>query len=352
MLDDPKLFLEIDKSNMFDDLEKFPKQIIESKEIINNTTLEKIYKIDNIIITGMGGSAISGDIIKTYLRNKINIPIYVNRQYDLPKWANKNTLLLVQSYSGNTEETISAFKNGFQKRCKTICISSGGKLEKLSKKREIPYIKIPSGYQPRAATAYLLFTLLYSLEKIGIFDNLIQSEIDETIKLSEEILKENKRDVPEEKNEAKKIAKKILGKIPIVYGWGVYSPISLRWRQQFNENSKIISFSDEVSECNHNDLVGWSSNAEVSKKSICLLFRDKKEESIYLSKRLDFMKKLYSEVTNDVIEIEIKTEKRLAKMMYAMYLGDFISAYLAILRKVDPSSVDIIHELKNELAKI
>lgn len=352
MLDDSKSFSEIDKSNMFDDIEKFPEQIREARDIIKNSNLDKLYKIDNIIITGMGGSAISGDIIKTYLRNKLNIPIYVNRRYDLPKWANKNTLLFVQSYSGNTEETLSAFKHGFQKRCQIISISSGGKLEEFSKKREVPHIKIPSGYQPRAATAYLLFSSLFSLEKIGIFENLVESEIDETIKVTEKILNENKRTVPEEKNQSKKIAKKIKGKLPIIYGWEMYSPISLRWRQQFNENSEIIAMSDEVSESNHNDIVGWSSNPEVSKKCVCILFRDRKIESVYINKRLDFMKKFYSDVTSEVIEIEIKAEKRLAKMIQALYLGDFISAYLAILRKVDPSAVDIIHELKNELAKI
>ncbi len=352
MLDDPKSLSEIDKSNMFEDIEKFPEQIKETQELIKNTKLEKLYKIDNIIITGMGGSAISGDILKTYLRTKLNIPIYVNREYDLPKWANKNTLLFVQSYSGNTDETLSAFKHGFQKRCQIITISSDGKLEKFSKKRKLQHIKIPSGYQPRAATAYLLFSSLFALGKVGVYEGLVESEIDETIKITEEILEENKRNVPEKENESKKIAKRIHGKLPIIYGWGIYSPMSLRWRQQFNENSKIIAMSDEVSESNHNNIVGWSSDPDISKKCVCIMFRDPKEESIYLSKRLDFMKKLYSDVASDVIEIEINAEKRLAKMMQAMYLGDFISAYLAILRKVDPAAVDIIHELKDELSKL
>ncbi|MEF8879875.1 MAG: bifunctional phosphoglucose/phosphomannose isomerase [Candidatus Thermoplasmatota archaeon] len=352
MLDDLKKISEIDRSGMLEDVEKFPDQIKETKEIVQKTSLEKLYKIDDIIITGMGGSAISGDILQTFLSNKIDIPIFVNRRYDLPRWTNKNTLVFVQSYSGNTEETLSAFKHAYQKKCQIIAITSGGKLQEHCKKREIPYIQIPGGFQPRAATAYLLFSSLFALKKTGIFKKIPQSEIDETIDLAEEIRNRNKKDVETDKNYAKRIATKIHGKIPQIYGWDIYNPIALRWRQQFNENSKVIARCDEVSECTHNDLVGWSSNPEASKNFSCILFRDDKRESVYLKKRLDFMKKLYNDVAANVIEISIKGEKRLSKMMYAMYIGDFISCYLAILRKTDPTPVDIIDELKEELSKI
>jgi len=352
MLDDLKLISEIDKSDMLSLVAGFPEQIKEAKDIVNSSSLDSFFKIDNIVISGMGGSSISGDIIQSLLRDRIDIPIFVTRQYDLPKWVNKNTLIISQSYSGNTEEILSTFKHAWQKRCKIIGISSGGKLQEFCEKREIPHIKIPSGFPPRAATGYILFSALYALKKIGILNIDLESEIKEAISITEDFRKNNKKEVPEDNNISKQMAKKILSTIPQVYGFDIYSPIAKRWCTQFNENSKIICRYDEVSECNHNDIVGWSLNPEVSKKFTCILFRDDENESIYMAKRFDFMKKLFQEVAGNVIEIKSQGKKRLAKMMYTMYLGDFISCYLAILRKIDPTPVDAITELKNELAKL
>jgi len=352
MLDNLEEIREIDKSNMFKDLERFPEQIYESEELVKSTEIPSLFKIDNIIISGMGGSAISGDILQELFRDRIDIPIYVNRQYDLPKWANKNTLVLSQSYSGNTEETLSTFKHACQKHCKIIAISSGGKLEEYCEKRQIPFIKIPSGIQPRAATGYILFSALYALKKTGVVTHDISSELQETVEVLKEFRNQNKLDVKESENIAKQISKSLLKSIPQVYGFRFYTPIAKRWCTQFNENSKIICRFDEVSESNHNDIVGWSMDPDVSKKFTCVLIRDHETESIYITTRLNFMKKLLSDVAGDVIEISAKGKRRLTKMMYTMYLGDYVSCYLAILRKVDPSPVEAIAELKNELAKI
>ncbi|RLF32974.1 MAG: bifunctional phosphoglucose/phosphomannose isomerase [Thermoplasmata archaeon] len=352
MLDDLNLISKIDKTNMLDAVAGFPEQIKEAKEIVEHTHIPIILKIDNIIISGMGASAISGDIVQTLFRDKIDIPIYVNRQYNLPKWANKDTLVLSQSYSGNTEETLSTFKHAYQKHCKIIGISSGGKLQEFCERRELPHIKIPAGIQPRAATGYILFSSIFLLKKIGVLTDDIESEINETIIVTEEFRNQNKKDIPKTSNISKQYAEKIFDKTPQVYGWGIYTPIARRWCTQFNENSKIVCRWDEIPECNHNDIVGWSMNPEVTKNFICILFRDSENETIYMSKRIDFMKKLFEDVAGGVIEVQVKGKKRLAKMMYAMYLGDFISCYLGILRNVDPTPVDAITELKNELAKI
>ena len=352
MLDDLDQISKIDKSSMLEVIEKFPEQIIETVDIVNSTDITSVFKVDDIVLSGMGGSGVSGDIIQSFFRDKLDIPIYVNRGYDLPKWANKNTLLISQSYSGNTEETLSTFKHGFQKRCKIIGITSGGKLKEYCGKREIPLIKIPTGIAPRAATAYLLFSSFLILEKTGLLRDSMDSQIKETISTVKDFRDKNKKKIPEKDNISKQIAKKIMGTIPQVYGWGVYMPIAKRWCTQFNENSKIISRYDEVPECNHNDIVGWSSNPEATKKFTCILFRDEEEESVYMSKRLNFMKKLFDDVSSKTIEIHIRGKKRLAKMIYAMYLGDYVSCYLSVLRKVDPTPVVVIDELKKELSSI
>jgi len=352
MLDDLKLISETDKSNMLDIVEKFPEQIKTSFDIKNSPILGSYLKIDNIIISGMGASSISGDIIQRLFLDRIDIPIFVNRQYTLPKWANKNTLLISQSYSGNTEETLNTFKYGYQKRCKIIGISSDGRLQELCEKSEIPFIKIPAGIPPRTATGYMLFSTIFAMKKIGVIKSDINSEIEETILVINDLKNHIKKEIPEDENISKQLAKKIFNTIPQIYGFEFYTPIAKRWCTQFNENSKIICRYDEVPECNHNDIVGWSLNPEVSKNFTCILFRDSENESIYISKRLNFMKKLFEEVSANVIEININGKKRLAKMLYAMHLGDFTSIYLSILRGIDPTPVDAITELKNELAKI
>jgi len=352
MLDDLKLISETDRSNMIDVLVHFPDQIKESMEIVKSSNIPNFIKIDNVLITGMGASGIIGDILQSLFRDKIDIPIFVNREYDLPKWVRKDTLAIFISYSGNTEETLSSFKIAHQKKCKIICISSGGRLQELCEKRDITHIKVPSGLQPRASTAYLLFPIIYIFKKNGLLKNNIEADIEETISVIDHFINNNKKSIPERDNLSKQIANRIFNTIPQMYGWGVYFPIAKRWRTQFNENSKIIARDDVVSESNHNDIVGWSYNPEISKQFSCILFRDKSSESIRMSTRLDFMKTLFEDVSANVIEVYPKGKSKLAKMMYMMCLGDFVSYYLAILRKIDPSPVDVITELKKRLAEI
>ena len=352
MLDDLKTISEIDISNMLDDLVQYPEQIKKALEIAENAEIERFIKIDNVIITGMGASAISGDIVGCLFRDRLDVPLVVNRDYDLPKWAKKDTLTIFVSYSGNTEETLSSFKIASQKNCKILCISSGGKLQELCERRDLTHIKIPSGFQPRAATMFILFPLMVFLKRFALLKNDIQSDIDEAIEVAQDFVKSNNKSVSKESNFSKQIAEKIYGTAPQIYGWGVYAPIATRWRQQFNENSKLIAREAVVSECNHNDIVGWSANPEMSKKFSCILFRDRADESRYMSTRLNFMKTLFEDTASNVVEIHAKGKSRLAKMMYMMYLGDFASCYLAVLRKIDPSPVDVIMELKKRLAEL
>ena len=341
----------VDKANMLDGLARFPEQIKEALTIAEAVQRFNFLKIDNVVVAGMGGSAISGDIMLSLFRDKLDVPLIVNREYDLPKWVNKDTLVICISYSGNTDETLSSFKIASQKKCKILCISTGGKLQNLAEKRGIPFIKIPAGIQPRAATAYLLFSSIIFLKKIGLLKTAIDTDIEETIAVTIDFVTLNKKEVPEENNLAKQLAKKIFNTIPQIYGWGVYTPIAIRWRHQLNENSKIIARSDIVPECNHNDIVGWSGNPDISKQFSCILFRDKLEETIDMTTRLNFMRDLFHNTAGNVIEVSPKGKSQLAKMMYLMCLGDFTSCYLAVLRGINPSPVDIITELKKRLAE-
>jgi glucose/mannose-6-phosphate isomerase len=351
MANDIEKITMIDKANMLVGLARFPEQIKEALTIAEAVQRFNFLKIDNVVVAGMGGSAISGDIMLSLFRDKLDVPLIVNREYDLPKWVNKDTLVICISYSGNTDETLNSFKIASQKKCKILCISTGGKLQDLAEKRGIPFIKIPAGIQPRAATAYLLFPSIIFLKKIGLLKTAIETDIEETIAVTTDFVTLNKKEVPEENNLAKQLAKKIFNTIPQIYGWGVYTPIAIRWRHQLNENSKIIARSDIVPECNHNDIVGWSGNPDISKQFSCILFRDKDEETIDMTTRLNFMRDLFHNTAGNVIEVSPKGKSQLAKMMYLMCLGDFTSCYLAVLRGINPSPVDIITELKERLAE-
>ena len=351
MANDSEKIATVDRANMLDGLARFPEQIKESLAIAETVERFNFLKVDNVIIAGMGASAISGDIMASLFRDKLDVPLIVNRDYDLPKWVNKDTLVVCISYSGNTDETLSSFKIAYQKKCKIICISTGGKLQELAEKRQVPFVKIPSGIQPRAATAYLLFPSIIFLKKIGLLKTTIDADIEETIEITREFVTMNNKAVPEEMNQAKQIARKIHNTIPQIYGWGIYTPIAVRWRHQLNENSKIIARTDIVPECNHNDIVGWSQNPDISKQFSCILLRDKEEESIDLTTRLNFMRDLFHNTAGSVLEVQSKGKSQLAKKMYLMCLGEFTSCYLAVLRGIDPSPVDIITELKKRLAE-
>jgi glucose/mannose-6-phosphate isomerase len=351
MVEDTERITLVDKANMLDGLARFPEQIKEALAIAEATPRFNFLKIDNVVVAGMGASAISGDIMASLFRDKLDVPMIVNREYDLPKWVNKDTLVICISYSGNTDETLSSFKIASQKKCKIICISTGGKLQDLAEKREVPFVKIPSGIQPRAATAYLLFPSIIFLKRIGLLKTAIETDIQETIAVTQDFVTMNKKMAADESNLAKQSAKKIFGTIPQIYGWGIYTPIAIRWRHQFNENSKVIARTDLAPDCNHNDIVGWSANPEISKQFSCILFRDKDEESVDMTTRLNFMRDLFHSTAGNVIEVSPKGKSQLAKMMYLMCLGDFTSCYLAVLRGVDPSPVDIITELKKRLAE-
>jgi glucose/mannose-6-phosphate isomerase len=252
-------------------------------------------------------------------------------------------LVFIISYSGNTEESISAFLDGIKRGCKLIALSSNGILEKLSEKYNIPFIKIPAGYQPREAIAWLLFPIGKILEAQGLFKLDIKECLTVLKKLS---LKLTARSAKE--NPARKIALKLnsLGKIPIIYGHTYLLPVAKRWATQLNENSKLIAFSSSFPEMTHNEIVGLNNNSHRD-KFVHILLRAENENK-RLRKRIELTKKL---VLRNNLEIYAEGKTTLAKILSLLYIGDFVSFYLAVLRKVDPVPVKIIEKLKFLLKK-
>ncbi|MFW6040378.1 MAG: bifunctional phosphoglucose/phosphomannose isomerase [Thermoplasmatota archaeon] len=344
MLDDPQKIKEIDKEGMLTILENFPEQI---EEIIEQLDIDILpFQPEVIVVAGMGGSGIVGDILKSFLAHRISVPIYVNKDYSIPSFVDKNTLFFAISYSGNTEETLNATRKAIERGAKVIAISSGGEMEKICEENEKLLIKAPRGYPPRGAIAFMFIPVLKLLSEMLIYDSDVDliDTISEIKKLRDRI----KLDVETEKNEAKKLAKRLYRKIPVIYGHSIYNAVANRWHTQFNENSEILSWYGALPEMNHNEIVGWKGDKNADIFAPVLLRC--KEEDDRINKRIELTKKMvFEDVSDDIIEVMAEGDTPLAKILYLIYLGDYVSIYLALLYDRDPSPVDIIDELKKRL---
>jgi glucose/mannose-6-phosphate isomerase len=334
---------------MLGDLIKTPIYCLNAIDIARKIHIKFSLKPKNIVIIGMGGSAIGGEILKDWLHQKIQIPIEVCRDYILPGYVDKDTLIFANSYSGNTEETLKSFLEANKRQCKIIAITSGGKIEEFCKKLDIIQIKIPSGLQPRVAIPYLFFPLPILLDRIGILPS-VGTELKETINIIKKIVEANSPEIRIKENRAKRIAIDILGTIPIIYGFRQYSSISYRLKSQFNENSKILCKNGVFPEINHNETVGYEAPLNILNKFSIILIRDS-QESPEIRNRIEVSSNLVFRRVKKIIEINAKGKGRLAKMFSVLCLGDFVSVYLALLQNKDPTPVKIIDSVKRELAK-
>lgn len=290
--------------------------------------------IKRVIITGMGGSAIAGEILKSYLQDE-KTPISVNRGYNLPKDADKETLVVVSSYSGNTEETLSAYKDAIRKSCKIVSITSGGKLLHFSTTNRTAVIKIPLGMQPRAALAYSFFPMLKLMEKLRITTSR-KMEVETLVKnLDKKIFMQT----------GLALSEKLVGQIPLIYSSEIMSAVGSRWKTQINENAKTMAFNNVFSELNHNELQAIEN---LNAKFHCIMLRTDKDAH-RITKRMDITKEHLKAKGIDVTDIAIKGNTLLTKLFSAIYIGDWMSYFLALRYKTDPTPVPIIEAFKKEL---
>ncbi|MHA1793288.1 MAG: bifunctional phosphoglucose/phosphomannose isomerase [Promethearchaeota archaeon] len=360
ILNDLDRIREIDKHNMLEVIEKSPrfmKWCIDTywndknsrmKDIIIDLRQQGSFK--GVFIVGMGGSAISGDVIVDWLRDLVKMPIFVIRGYKLPAFIDSNYLGVFLSYSGNTEETLSCFLDARSRKIVSVGITSGGLLENFLKLSGNKYILVPSGYQPRAAFLYLFTTLaLLMIQLISQPVESLYSEIEETNELLEELRGKYAKSIPIEKNPAKSCAMKLFKTIIAVYGFDHLTSVARRFKGQFNENGKNPAYHDSFSELNHNETVGWEISPDVSSNISCIILRDDRSESDPIKVRIDYTKKIIEKKANCVVELHATGKSRLARMLSLIFLGDFISTYLAILNDKDPTPVNYIQGLKDEL---
>lgn len=305
-------------------------------------------KPDKIIVAGMGGSGIGGELVKDYARNQATVPIEVSKDYNLPAYANSRTLVVIVSYSGDTEETLSALLDAMEKRCMIYCISSGGILLKFAEKLKVPFLRVPAGMPPRAASPYLLVPQLVLLEKMQIISDASEG-LSQAITVLEKVSRENAPEKIVESNLAKQLASGINGTVPVIYGFGIYRGVAQRWKQQFNENSKVPAKWEVFPELNHNEVVGWENAGSLAECLSTVFLRDKKEPPEVRS-RIEITKSLMPKASKQ-FEVWAQGKSTLAKMLSTIVVGDFTSVYLAILRGVDPTPVQTINILKQKLGE-
>jgi len=341
----------LDVSNMRKLLVEFPGQVKDALRIGKNARVSlNAKRIRNIVVTGLGGSAIGGDLLRSFLAGEASVSLAVNRYYVLPDYVDANSLVIVSSYSGNTEETIAAHNDAARRKAQVLCVSSNGETERLAKKYKHALVKIPPGLPPRAALGYSFFPVLVILAKLGIVKSKT-GQIKETVAMLREKSSEYAA-LGSRMNRALELATRLYNRLPIVYsGAEWYDSVNLRWRGQLSENAKVLAFGHVVPEMNHNELVGWNVLKEQMKGMAVLLLKDKRMHP-RVAMRMDIMKKVIGPYAADIVEVESEGESLLARMFSLIYLGDWTSFYLAILNGVDPTPVKVIDYLKEELAKV
>lgn len=297
----------------------------------------------NIILTGLGGSAISGDLLKNYLGDEIKVPFLVNRNYSLPGFADEKTLLIASSYSGNTEETLSVLNEAILRKCSIIVLTTGGKAKKTAIENSIPVIELKQGFQPRYALGIGFFSLLLVLEKIGVIAR--QNEIEIIL----ELWKTKGKEYADDDNVAFQLAESLLGFTPIIYSIAdLTSSAGYRFKCQLNENSKLHAFHNEIPEMNHNEIIGWETYTEKSfPVKVVNLLDDQCNAQI--KKRFEFMNEIFSQKKIDVINLKSNENYFKVRLMDLIYLCDWITFYIAVQRGFDPSEIDNINQLKDRL---
>ncbi len=319
----------IDKSDMRGLILKFPQQCREAMPLSKGMILPKT--INKIVVCGMGGSAIAGDVLQAYMRNAA-LPVMVVRDYQLPSWIDEETLVIGLSYSGNTEETLTCIDQALAQHCIVLGVTSGGKLkEKLDR-----VILIPLGLPPRSALGYLFFPVLGILSHSKLI-NVSNDELNEMLELI-------KNAGPIEES-AQATLRKMGDRIPIIYTSPALAPIGYRIKTQINENAKQPAFCHVIPEMNHNELVGFRHMRK--EHFVIVLIRDLKDNP-RIQKRMDLNKEYMSRMA-DVVEYHVKGSGLLARMFSTMYWGDFLSYHMAIKNREDPTPVDVITELKQNL---
>ncbi|MEM1988606.1 MAG: bifunctional phosphoglucose/phosphomannose isomerase [Candidatus Woesearchaeota archaeon] len=319
------------KESARDQIVAFPEQFYKVKVPKIKAELSSV---KGIVIVGMGGSALSGEILKNYLEyKKIKIPVHIIREYHIPEYVDKHYLIFVQSYSGSTEETISCLRDCYSKKLNTIVISSGGYIKELADKYNFPFVELPKGYQPRLALGYFLFA------ELSLLEELLSLNLDAELELLKMVNWKNHEEY------GRQLAEKI-NATPIIYASYSLSSVAMIWKALINECSKQACFFNFFSELNHNEMVGFT----LSKDYYVIILQDV-EDHYRIKKRMELFQDIMKKMEIKTVIISFKGSSYLSRVLSLIHIGMWVSYYLAIKNEVDPEKVEIIEDFKRKLGK-
>ncbi len=311
-------------------------------------------EIRNVVFTGLGGSAIGADFVRSLMEECGTVPMQVNRDYTMPSYVGPHTLVIAGSYSGNTEETLAAYAAAKRTGAQCAVVTSGGTIRRLAEEAGDTVALVPGGQPPRSATGYMLFPMLGYLAHRGLFTHDLTPDLTEAVTLLETMAAVLGPDVPTARNPAKKLALDLFGKIPVIYGsQGYRGAVAVRWKGQFNENAKLAAFANVFPEQNHNEILAWTLAARQSQNWAVLFLRDHKEaaEMPRIAHRVEVTKQVIGSAAV-IREVWAKGDSLIARMLYLAHYADYVTVYLAYLNAICPTDIASIDHLKAEMAKL
>lgn len=341
MLDDLKYIHEKDAQDALGVAEKQWEQLKKKYEV----SLDGFSEPQNIVLSGMGGSAWPADYLNTW--PGLNLPFEINRNYILPAYVDKKTLFIASSYSGNTEETLSALKEAEKRNAQIVIMSSGGQLEKTAQEKNHKFYKIPSGSQPRMSSFYFIAALLEIFSQLGVVD---KSCLEERNSIADWLREQTlgwRPDVPSSKNPAKQLAQELMGKTVIIYSGPLMAPAAHKWKVCMTENAKNLSWDNQYPELNHNEFTGWSGHPTQKPFAIVEIRSNKELERI--QQRFDVTERLLSGMRPSPNVVVPKGASVPQQLFWSSMFGDFVSIYLALLNGVNPTPVDLVEKFKKAL---
>jgi len=337
-----------DSDDMLGRIKDLPKQVRDAWTIASKATIAPAYSdVRNIVVAGMGGSAIGGDLAAALLADELKVPMTVHRDYGLPAYVGRDSLVIVSSYSGNTEETLSSFEEARKRGAKVLALTTGGKIAELARASNYPIVTFSYKAQPRAALGYSLGLVLGVLTKLGFARDLsddIEAALSDLAKLEERV-HEGART-----NDAKKMAIDLQGRIPFAYGAGVMGVMARRVKGQWNENAKNWSAFDVMSELNHNAVVGFE-HPPIAKEALTVLLLRSDRDNPRHKLRFEVTRELLDRARIPYKTLQFAGRNMLSEVLQMVYFTDYVSFYVALLNGADPSPVKSIDYLKDRLAK-
>ena len=308
-------------------------------------------RIANIAVAGMGGSGISGDVLAAAGSHDLSVPVTVLKQYRVPRFVGPGTLFFAMSYSGGTEETLEATSAALAAGAQVVAVSSGGELASLAGKAGAPVIGCPPGFMPRAALGHLATPLFVVCDRLGLLPGGVAA-VEATRAQAARRRDACRPEVEGQANPARELARRIGRTFPLVWGTGALGAVAAyRWKADVNENAKAPAFSNAFPELDHNEICAFGQHGDVTRQVVTLVELRHDHEHPQLGRRVEATRAIVDETVASVLEVRAEGAGRLAQLVDLMYLGDWVSVYMALDAGVDPGPIDAIARLKDELAR-